>query len=301
MVEPHRSVIRWATSCVDPSASVVSITALHRLGSPWLLTLSGSHLQHIVVRVGDEASAGLLATEAAALTAIEASDIPGPRLLGVALGEAEAPELYAVVTTRVAGTSHQAREPSTARLRALGNAIAVVHAAPVPVSTRLPARTRPIEPVDFDAARSTAPTRELLVTAEEFLRRAPAPEHRPVFVHGDFWHGNTMWVGDRLTGIVDWECAGVGHPGIDLGMQRCDAALIAGPAAPDVVLDGYEAATGGRAADVAYWDVAAALTTPPTMESFIQTIIGQGRTDLDPPTLLARRDAFLAEALARLS
>ena len=36
------------------------------------------------------------------------------------------------------------------------------------------------------------------------------------------------------------------------------------------------------------------------MDLFIQTIIGQGRTDLDPPTLLTRRDAFLAAALDRL-
>jgi hypothetical protein len=33
------------------------------------------------------------------------------------------------------------------------------------------------------------------------------------------------------------------------------------------------------------------------MEWFVQTIVGQGRTDLDSPTLLARRDAFLAAAL----
>jgi aminoglycoside phosphotransferase (APT) family kinase protein len=123
------------------------------------------------------------------------------------------------------------------------------------------------------------------------------PDHRPVFVHGDFWHGNTMWDHDQLTGIVDWECAGIGHPGIDLGMQRCDAALEVGLSGADAVLAGYESAIGRPAVDVAYWDVAGALATPPTTGWFVQTIVGQGRTDLDPPTLLARRDAFLAAAL----
>jgi hypothetical protein len=33
------------------------------------------------------------------------------------------------------------------------------------------------------------------------------------------------------------------------------------------------------------------------MDWFVQTIVGQGRTDLDPPTLLTRRDAFLAAAI----
>jgi hypothetical protein len=52
--------------------------------------------------------------------------------------------------------------------------------------------------------------------------------------------------------------------------------------------------------DVAYWDVVAALTTPPTIDWFTGAIRDQGRTDLDQPTLLARRDAFLAAALDRL-
>ncbi|HWM21965.1 MAG TPA: phosphotransferase, partial [Ilumatobacteraceae bacterium] len=157
-----------------------------------------SHIGEVVVRGGDESSVALLATEAAALEAIVASDVPGPRLLGVAMG------------------------------------------------------------------------------------------------------GNTMWDHDRLTGIIDWECAGIGHPGIDLGMQRCDAALVVGLSGADAVLAGYESAIGHAAADVAYWDIAAALTTPGTMDSFVQIYAGQGRTDLDPPTLLARRDAFLAAALDRV-
>ena len=152
----------------------------------------------------------------------------------------------------------------------------------------------------FDAARRSAPARPLLVEAEHVLRCIPVPVHPPVFVHGDFWHGNTMWDDDQLTGIIDWECAGIGHPGIDLGMQRCDAALEVGLSGADAVLAGYESAIGHPAADVAYWDVAAALTTPTTMNSFVQTVVGQGRTDLDPPNLLARRDAFLAAALDRL-
>jgi hypothetical protein len=80
-------------------------------------------------------------------------------------------------------------------------------------------------------------------------------------------------------------------------MQRCDAALVVGLSGADGVLAGYESAIGRPAVDVAYWDVAGALATPPTTGWFVQTIVGQGRTDLDPPTLLARRDAFLAAAL----
>ena len=300
MVQLDPGLARWVTDCVDPGASVVSVTGLRRGESPWLVRLSSSDIDEVVVRVGDESSVGLLATEAAGLEAIAASRVPGPRLLGVAMGGLDAPGLFALVMTRVPGTSRSSGEPSTARLRALGEAVAIVHAAPVPTSPHLPARQRPVEPVDWDALRRCEPARPLLVEAEAVMRRIPMPEHRPVFVHGDFWHGNTMWDQDQLTGIIDWECAGIGHPGIDLGMQRCDAALAVGPSGADAVLAGYESATGHAAADVAYWDVAGALATPPTMDRFVQTFVGQGRTDLDPATLLARRDAFLAAALERI-
>jgi aminoglycoside phosphotransferase (APT) family kinase protein len=297
MIQPDPGLLRWVTNCVDPRASVVSVSGLRRGESPWLVRLSNTDIDEVVVRVGDESSVALLATEAAALEAIATSDVPGPRLLGVAMGEPATPDVFALVMTRVVGTSRSTDEPSTARLRALGDAVAIVHAAPLPTSPHLPVRQRPVEPVDFDAVRRSEPARPLLVEAEGVLRRIPMPDHRPVFVHGDFWHGNTMWDHDQLTGIVDWECAGIGHPGIDLGMQRCDAALEVGLSGADAVLAGYESAIGRPAVDVAYWDVAGALATPPTTGWFVQTIVGQGRTDLDPPTLLARRDTFLAAAL----
>ena len=300
MSRPDPGLLRWVTSCVDPGASVRSVTGMGRRGeSPWLVRLAGSDIDEVVVRVGDESGVALLATEAAALEVLAASDVPGPRLLGAAMGGPATSGVFALVTTRVPGTSRSSVEPSTARLRALGGAVATVHAVALPPSPHLPARSRPVGPVDFDAIRRDESTRPLLAEAEDFLRRNPIPDHPPVFVHGDFWHGNALWDGDRLTGIIDWECAGIGHPGIDLGMLRCDAALAVGLAGADAVLAGYESAIGRPAADVAYWDVAGALATPPTMDWFVQTFVAHGRTDLDPPTLLERRDAFLTAALDR--
>jgi hypothetical protein len=68
-----------------------------------------------------------------------------------------------------------------------------------------------------------------------------------------------------LTGLVDWDCAGAGAPGVDLGSLRCDAAICYGLSAPDHVLAGWEQAAGQAAEDVAYWDVVGALATPPDM------------------------------------
>ena len=300
MEGPGIALLKWVTGSVARGSSVVSAVGLRRGHPPWLVRLSNSAIEEVVVRVGDESTVDSLLTEAAALRAIADSAVPGPRLLALAMGDTDHPGVFALAMSALQGTSRMTAEPSIARLEALGGAIGLLHAAPVPSSCHLPMRKRPVEPVDFDAARRSQPSRPLLAHAEQLLRQLPVPHHPSVFVHGDFWHGNTIWDDERLAGIVDWECAGIGHPGIDLGMQRCDAALIAGGRASDHVLHGYESTTGRRASDVAYWDIVAALTTPPTMESFVAVVAGQGRTDLDAPTLLARRDDFLAAAIATL-
>jgi hypothetical protein len=77
--------------------------------------------------------------------------------------------------------------------------------------------------------------------------------------------------------------------------------VCAGPPAPRHVLAGWEQHAGRPAAQVPYWDVVAALATPPDMGWFPAAIGAQGRPDLDQPTLLARRDQVLREALDRLA
>lgn len=139
--------------------------------------------------------------------------------------------------------------------------------------------------------------RELLVRAEAVMASARPASSAPVFVHGDLWHGNTLWDAGQLTGLVDWDCAGSGHPGVDLGSLRCDAAICYGPEAAAHVLQGWEQEAGQEADDVAYWDMVGALATPPDMGWFPAVISALGRPDLDQETLLARRDLFLLQAL----
>src|SRR5206468_11290676 len=54
---------------------------------------------------------------------------------------------------------------------------------------------------------------------------ATAPERHPMSVqHGDFQTNNVLFAGGRVTGVVDWELAGIGHPLLDLAwlMLFCD-------------------------------------------------------------------------------
>jgi aminoglycoside phosphotransferase (APT) family kinase protein len=94
-----------------------------------------------------------------------------------------------------------------------------------------------------------------------------------------------VWSGSDCRALIDWKTAGVGDPGVDLGELRKQVAYANGADAPRFVLEGWERASGTRAADVAYWDAVAALNTP---------------TECDPPEHTARRDEFLRAALDRL-
>jgi aminoglycoside phosphotransferase (APT) family kinase protein len=154
--------------------------------------------------------------------------------------------------------------------------------------------------VDFAAQRRATGSSPLLEAAEERVNELPMPQGVTVFVHGDLWQGNTLWIGERCVGIVDWDAAGVGHPGVDLGTLRLDAAIVFGLPAAAEVLEGWRQATGHQADAMAYWDLVAALTTPTDLTQWLAVAHTHGRVDLNAATLNNRRDAFLRAALEQL-
>jgi aminoglycoside phosphotransferase (APT) family kinase protein len=196
---------------------------------------------------------------------------------------------------------YRAPQASTGRLHVLCAAAAALHQVALAPQPGLPLRVRPIADWDFAAGRHPGGSSPLLEAAEARLHELPTPSGTTVFVHGDLCHCNTMWTGETVVGLVDWDCAGAGHPGVDLGSLRCDAAILFGVAASDVVLEGWRGASGRAPDAVAYWDVVvASQSTPADMAEWVPVIHGQGRTDLDAPTLTGRRDAFLRQALEKL-
>jgi catechol 2,3-dioxygenase-like lactoylglutathione lyase family enzyme len=68
------------------------------------------------------------------------------------------------------------------------------------------------------------------------------------------------------------------------------------------LLLGWQREAEHPAESLAYWDTVAALSTPPDIDWFSEAIAGMtGRPDLTKELLRERRDAFLADALGRLS
>lgn len=300
------SVLHWASAAAAGGAPVESVSGLRSGGSPWMLRFAGGRggpVSAAVLRfapVDDDEARAAFDVEACSLEIAAAHGIPAPRVIALDLDGAEADAL-ALLLTVVEGTSRIAMTPIPGRLRAFGAACAAINRIPAPAAEpRLPYRTRPIAGVDFAAVRRARGTKGLVADAEQAVADLPVPDAERVFVHGDLWQGNTMWAGGRLSAVLDWDCSGVGSYGVDLGSARCDAAVMYGPEFAADVLAGWQEASGRPAEHVAYWDVVAALSTPPQMAEFVEPIQGQGRTDLDQPVLAERRDAFLRAALDQL-
>jgi aminoglycoside phosphotransferase (APT) family kinase protein len=282
------SALTWVSERIGEHSKPLEVRGLRFGESPWLIRFEG---RDVVLRVSDDADA--IETERVALEALDGLDIPTPRVLGASV-EGDA---CLLLTERIAGDSAIPRKLPIERLRTLGAVAARLAALPAPAG--LPHRTAPIGGVDFAALRRQSEPNSLLQAAEQAIAGFQ-PSGADVFVHGDLWEGNAMWDGDRLTGVIDWDCAGNGKPGIDLGALRGDAVQNFGLGAEEHVLDGWEEQAGHRAMDVAYWDVVTALATPPDMGWFVDVVQSQGRPDLTRELLLGRRDEFLRQAMGKL-
>jgi aminoglycoside phosphotransferase (APT) family kinase protein len=294
---PDALVLDWASAVLDTDVTV--LRGLRNGGSPWLLRAGD---REVVIRVARAERAAETATEVAAMTRVArvaGASVPVAELLGFDLAERTGYGL--VLTACVPGTSVIPSGPDPERLRALGAAAARISSIEVTPAPALPVRSRPIEAEDFAGLRRAQGAPDLLRAAEAAVAATRPDGGRLGLVHGDLWYGNTLWDDGRLTAVLDWDCAGVGPAGLDLGSLRCDAAWCYGIEAAGHVLRGWEAEAGRPGSDVAYWDAVAALASPPDMGWFPVSMALQGRPDLTREVMVERRDAFLDAALSRLA
>ena len=140
----------------------------------------------------------------------------------------------------------------------------------------------------------------LLGAARRRLETIPVPDDEHVFIHGDSWLDNTVWTGENELSGIDWDAAGVGAAGIDLGSLRFDVTVLYGAAAADEVMHGWEAASGRPAVNLACWEVVAGSCTTADVSPCVPTLQELGRPDLNAALLQVRRDDFLICALERL-
>src|SRR2546426_6563814 len=130
----------------------------------------------------------------------------------------------------------------------LAAALAAIHsvqATGLPVD--YPRAPDPAAVVEARLEKSTPKTHEALWRDTAAALRSAAPRVRSngaVLTHHDFWFGNTLWTGEHLTGIVDWDEARIDDPAFDVAYARADVHFVLGRDAAARLRDRYEARRG---------------------------------------------------------
>jgi aminoglycoside phosphotransferase (APT) family kinase protein len=117
---------------------------------------------------------------------------------------------------------------SPEKVLAAARALASVHRIPVSVATPLlthlgAPRTRQDIAADIAEwhtswlAQARSPSPALDAAFRYLMEHVQTVEQKPCFVHGDYSFHNLLFEDDRLTAVLDWELAHIGHAAEDLG------------------------------------------------------------------------------------
>ena len=226
--------------------------------------------------------------------------IPRPVLLDA---EGTLVGLPCMVMTRLAGAVFARPTNEGEWIDQLAAAVASIHE--VDVNTLAADYARAPEPIELVKTRLEywAPKilEDLWREVAEALRSA-APRvnsNGTVLTHGDFWFGNTLWSGERLTGIVDWDSAQIDDPAFDVGYARGDLQLTIGGDAPARFLAAYEARRGPLEA-VPFWDLVSVLPAFRWLDDWAAGYREVGRTEITNEVARERLSAFVRAALRAL-
>ncbi|MFL6136213.1 MAG: phosphotransferase family protein [Frankiaceae bacterium] len=268
---PPRRALDWAASAVDAGARVVGVRALRGAGNAMHVVAvahDGATRRVVLRRVMSAepavvAARGWVAREAAVLVALARHGAPVPEVLAVDPDGSRC-DCPAIVMTLLPGWGRPPRRAAPAWLDSLAATLHGLHAGPPdrlpPLPDRLAELTGelagPPPPSDTDRSTDEA-ARELL--GRRLAELAAAGSVPAVLVHDDYWSGNTLRLGHRVTGVVDWQTAALGPPGLDVGYCAIDLELSYGKEARDHFVAAYERLAGAPVERLAVWELAGVL------------------------------------------
>jgi Ser/Thr protein kinase RdoA (MazF antagonist) len=153
-----------------------------------------------------------------------------------------------------------------------------------------------------------------LETSQSWLLRTPPSAERPwaglcqrllpttpYLIHADYHLGNVLFVGDELSGVVDWGTAEAGPHELDVGYCRLDLEILFGPDAAAQFLACYEQELQLKIADLPLWDLWGSLRAPHDIARWLPAWHALGRTDLTPHDVRQRHAQFVQRALAQVA
>ncbi|MEQ7006838.1 phosphotransferase [Actinopolymorpha sp. B17G11] len=133
-------------------------------------------------------------------------------------------------------------------------------------------------------------TTPLIEEAERVLEQLPQSTEPTGLVHNDIAIGDVIWSTGRRPVVIDWEGAGSGATGLDLGNARFELAMHYGVRAAETLLRGWTEVAGAPAPDdLLYWDLSATLNTPANLQGWAPM-----------PHATEGRDAFITHVLRRV-
>jgi aminoglycoside phosphotransferase (APT) family kinase protein len=230
------------------------------------------------------------ADEVAAFEALDGFGVPAPRLVAAdARGsECDVPTLLVTWHDGIAADVEPPRNRSTF-VRGLAEHLPTIHRAPL-----VRKRYEPYFASDGSTFGDLRPPswtqRPALWERAIYAAATGAPAFEERFIHRDYHHGNTLWVGDRLTAIIDWTTGSSGPIGIDLAQMRMNLAWDRDLDLADAFLDAWREIADDPDAHHPYWDVLDAVDW-----------LGDGEPGEEhTPERLARFEAYTERALAEL-
>ena len=224
------------------------------------------------------------------LTLLQHTGLPVARLLGADV-DAVQTDGPALLTSCLPGRLTYPPEPTDAFVSGVATAAGMVHSQPVPDV---------VWPWHDGAANLSRRVQAGAGPGWARLREIGFPSGPLTFVHGDLWPGNLLFQADRLTGIVDWGDAGVGHPGLEVGYLAADLRVATGSQhVHEAAIDAYEKVRGPLP-NRAWWEVAGYLRFPRDPADWLAAWTEAG-LPLSAADVRTRHAAGLAHALSRLS
>ncbi|MBA2721151.1 MAG: phosphotransferase [Chloroflexi bacterium] len=256
---PTRANLAWVSAIVGPGARVLSVASLRggvAQATDAVTVDSAAGRRHRLVlqrwiRPGWETDdVGFdPAKEAVVLELLAGHEIPVPSLVAVD-PDGSAAGVPCLLTSRLDGGPPTARKVSRpAVLDALGRTLAAIQRVGAAAFDARPGAQHSLpqyEPFG-DLASATVPSlsrRPKLWTAARTAAAARPPRGPATFLHRDFHPGNTLWIGDRLSGVVDWTSASLGPAAADLAHLRVNLVVLVGPDAADDARAAFLAAGG---------------------------------------------------------
>jgi aminoglycoside phosphotransferase (APT) family kinase protein len=260
LAPPPAAALAWSAAAVGVGARVVEIEPI---------TASRWHANHVLTIEHRGRSVRLVLRrwarpgweiddpdfnaqrEADALAWLASTPVPAPKLVAVD-PEGTDVAVPAVLITLLPGQPPAEKLNDPDRFVAeLARALAEVHAVP---NGGAPAY-RPWHDLRSAVPPAWAPKRWHRLWE---IVRGGDPEAEQRFIHRDYHHGNTLWSGGKLVGVVDWTTASIGSRGVDVAHARWNLALDYGPALAADFLDAYRRLAPDYRHQ-RYWDAAQVL------------------------------------------